>query len=194
MRPLKIEASTIKLWLARVANHLEHVEPHCEDPLVGLFGPCSPVRRSPTPVSFTSPSATCKTTKDSLPHNEISMFVEDLGNQMLSEANLMDTPTTTEDELHAVDSIFECVAVEDLTNLLDAMSSSPSKVQEYEEPALEHALLQVGTDVTIVESVSKDCVLPNLPIIGETVVATTPLATTIVDCEQPKVTLLDSPK
>ncbi|CAN6382025.1 unnamed protein product [Urochloa humidicola] len=194
VRPLKIEASTIKLWLARVANHLEHVEPLCEDPLVGLFGPCSPVRRSPTPALFTSLSAACKTAEHSLPHSEISMVVEDIGGQKFSEANLMDVmPTTTEEELHATDSSFECVAVEDLTNLLDATSSLPSKVQEYEEPSLEHTLLQVGTDVTIAkQSVSKDCVLPNLPIIREIVVATTPLlATTIAGCEQPEVTLLD---
>ncbi|CAN6236062.1 unnamed protein product [Urochloa humidicola] len=189
VRPLKIEASTIKLWLARVANHLEHVEPHCEDPLVGLFGPCSPVRRSPTPALFTSLSAACKTAEHSLPHNEISMVVEDLGSQKFSEANLMDA---TEEELHTADSIFEYVVVEDLSNPLDAMSSLPSKVQEYEEPSLEHTLLQVGIDVTFAEqSASKDCVLPNLPIIKETVVATTPLATTVAGCEQPKVTLLD---
>ena len=43
LSPLKVEASTIKLWLARVANYLERVEPSSEDPhaadLVGLFGP-----------------------------------------------------------------------------------------------------------------------------------------------------------
>ncbi|CAO2143781.1 unnamed protein product [Urochloa humidicola] len=186
IRPLTIEASTIKLWLARVANHLEHVEPHCEDPLVGLFGPCSPVRCSPTLALFTSLSAARTPAQDSSLQDEISTAVEDLGSQKLSEANLMDVmPTATEEEPHAVDSIFECVAVEDLTNTLDAMPALPSKVKEYEEPSLEHTLLQVGTDV-----VSKDCVLANPPI-KETVVAATPSATTIAGCEQPKETLLD---
>lgn len=61
MRPLRAEASTIKLWLARVSNHLECVELPSEDSLAGLFGPCSPVRRSPTPPSIlTSLAAACR--------------------------------------------------------------------------------------------------------------------------------------
>lgn len=77
MRPLRAEASTIKLWLAQVANHLERVETHCKDPLVGLFGPCSPVRCSPDPTFFASLSAACTTAQDSLPCDEIA----DLGSQ-----------------------------------------------------------------------------------------------------------------
>ena len=48
VRPFRDEISTIKLWLARMANHLERGGPPSEDhfiaDLVGLFGPCSLVR------------------------------------------------------------------------------------------------------------------------------------------------------
>ena len=58
LRPLREETSTIKLWLARLANHLEFVEPHGEHTsfsnMSELFGPCSPVHRSPTPSILTS--------------------------------------------------------------------------------------------------------------------------------------------
>ncbi|TVU06906.1 hypothetical protein EJB05_46942, partial [Eragrostis curvula] len=61
VRPLREEASTIKLWLARVANHLERVQPPTEhtsaSDMVELFGPCSPVRHSPTPSILTSLAA-----------------------------------------------------------------------------------------------------------------------------------------
>jgi len=63
IRPLKEEASTIKLWLARIANHLECVEPRVEHSSVPdvpeLFGPCSPIRRSPTPSIMASLAAAC---------------------------------------------------------------------------------------------------------------------------------------
>lgn len=56
VRPFRAEISTIKLWLARMAKHLERGGPPSEDhftDLVGLFGPCSPVRQSVTPVFST---------------------------------------------------------------------------------------------------------------------------------------------
>ncbi|CAL4998504.1 unnamed protein product [Urochloa decumbens] len=65
VRPLKEEASTIKLWLARVANYLERTEMQMpsEEPsisdMAGLFGPCSPVRCSPTPSILASLAAAC---------------------------------------------------------------------------------------------------------------------------------------
>ncbi|RCV17954.1 hypothetical protein SETIT_3G262200v2 [Setaria italica] len=143
MRPLRAEASTIKLWLAQVANHLEPA---------------------------------CMTAQDSLPHDEIA----DLGSQKLSEANLMDVmPTTTkEEEVRALNSISEIVAIEDLTNKLDAMPSRPSKAKEYEELSMEHTLLQVVASSRL--SITKDCVLP---IIKEAVVAATALAMTTTSCE-----------
>ncbi|CAN6272562.1 unnamed protein product [Urochloa humidicola] len=54
MRPLREEVSTIKLWLARMANHLECVMP---TDMVELFGPCSPVHHSPIPSILTSVAA-----------------------------------------------------------------------------------------------------------------------------------------
>ena len=58
VHPLRVETSTIKLWLARMANHLEHGGPPSEDhyivDLAGLFGPCSPVRQSSTPLFSTT--------------------------------------------------------------------------------------------------------------------------------------------
>lgn len=134
MRPLMTEASTIKLWLARVANHLERMEPLCEDPLVGLFGPCSPVRRSPTPTFFTSlPVACTPTTQDSLPHDGTSATATDLGNQKHSDANVTDVMMATseqEEQLRVLDPFPEFVATRDLTKL-DAMTSRPSEVNEY---------------------------------------------------------------
>jgi hypothetical protein len=60
VRPLKAEASTIRLWLARV----DRVEPSSKDPvddkLADLFGPCSPIHLSPsTPPLFASLAAAC---------------------------------------------------------------------------------------------------------------------------------------
>jgi hypothetical protein len=64
VRPLKAEASTIRLWLARVANHLDRVEPsskdRVDDKLADLFGPCSPIHLSPsTPPLFALLAAAC---------------------------------------------------------------------------------------------------------------------------------------
>ncbi|OEL19684.1 hypothetical protein BAE44_0019297, partial [Dichanthelium oligosanthes] len=100
-----------------------------------------------------------------------------------------------EDQQHALDSIPKSVADEDLINKVDAILSRASEVKEYQEPSMEHTLLQVvtsaedGTDVAFARrSITKDCVLP---IINETVVTAMPLATTTIGCEQPKVTFLD---
>nr|TKW34027.1 hypothetical protein SEVIR_2G278200v2 [Setaria viridis] len=62
VHPLREEASIIKLWQARVANHLECVMP---SDMAELFGPYSPVHCSPTPSILTSLAAGC-TSVDSL--------------------------------------------------------------------------------------------------------------------------------
>jgi len=82
VRPLIDEISAIKLWLARLATHLKHVELPSEDPSVdvsGLFAPCaeppgehtsvsnmaelfgpsSPVWRSPMPSTLASIVEAC---------------------------------------------------------------------------------------------------------------------------------------
>ncbi|RCV35361.1 hypothetical protein SETIT_7G234400v2 [Setaria italica] len=97
-------------------------------------------------------------------------------------------PTTTkEEEVRTLDSISETVAVEDLTNKLDAMPSQPSKAKEYEELSMEHTLLQVvasSEDGAVVDtarqSITKDHVLL---IFKEAVVVATPLAMTTIGCE-----------
>src|SRR5688572_26228306 len=97
-------------------------------------------------------------------------------------------PTTTkEEEVRTLDSISETVAVEDLTNKLDAMPSQPSKAKEYEDLSMEHTLLQVvasSEDGAVVDtarqSITKDHVLL---IFKEAVVVATPLAMTTIGCE-----------
>ncbi|KAK8456989.1 hypothetical protein SEVIR_3G109300v4 [Setaria viridis] len=97
-------------------------------------------------------------------------------------------PTTTkEEEVRALNSISEIVAVEDLTNKLDAMPSRPSKAKEYKELSMEHTLLQVvasskdsGDVDTALQSITKNCVLP---IIKKAVVAATPLAMITTSCK-----------
>ena len=70
MHPLNAEASTIKLWLARMANHLERVEPPNKDPFIidmaDRFGPCSPVRHVSAPSFLTA----CTPTRDPMVPDE----------------------------------------------------------------------------------------------------------------------------
>jgi hypothetical protein len=92
MRPLRVEASTIKLWLARVANHMKHVlGPHSEDvntaDLVGLFGPCSPTRHSSTSDFFASLADACMPPSDSLPYADKSVATACLDQQVLPDDN-----------------------------------------------------------------------------------------------------------
>jgi hypothetical protein len=69
LQPLKEEASIIKLWLARVANHLEHADAHGEHAFVSdlpkLFDPCSPVKHD-SPSSILASLAVAYTNADSL--------------------------------------------------------------------------------------------------------------------------------
>jgi hypothetical protein len=73
MHPLREEASTTKLWLARIANHLECGQPHVEHSSVPdvtkLFGPCSLFQHCPTSLILASLAAAC-TPLDCLPHND----------------------------------------------------------------------------------------------------------------------------
>ncbi|CAN6223987.1 unnamed protein product [Urochloa humidicola] len=187
MHPLRAEASTIKLWLARVANHLERVEPTCKDPLVGLFGPCSPVRRYPTPPFFTI----------LLARDDFTMTAGAPGGQKLYEATKMDViPATKEvEQLQAPDLIPESTLVEDLIKLDATTPLQSTEVKEHHEPFMVHMLSQVvtsaeeGFDVaTARRSITKDL---GLRITSETVRVTTPLATITTSCEQLKVPSLD---
>ncbi|CAL5011095.1 unnamed protein product [Urochloa decumbens] len=187
MHPLRAEASTIKLWLARVANHLERVEPTCEDPLVGLFGPCSPVRRSPTPPFFTT-SPTC---------DDFAMAAGAPSGEKLYEATKMDVmPATMEvEQPQTPDLILESSIVEDLIKLDATTPLQSTEVKEHQESSMVHMLSQVvtsaeeGFDVaTTRRLITKE---PGLTITSETVMATMPLVTITTSCEQLKVPPLD---
>ncbi|CAL5055637.1 unnamed protein product [Urochloa decumbens] len=176
MPALKAEASIIKLWLARVANYLEHAKPNSEDAfaadLVGLFGPCSPVWRSSTPSFFTSLATACAASEDSLPYDVKSVAV----GEELSNANGRDVmPTSMEqmEQLHAPSLIPECRSPEDpgdcklpIINEV-TIPSQQSVVKEYQEPSTEHTPLQVVIPVeevtyvdTAQQSSIKECVPP----------------------------------
>lgn len=195
--PLKEEISTIKLWLARVANHLECVESHVEDHLVGLFGRFSLVPCS-SPLAFsTSLPTMCVPIQDSQPHDVILVVIADPDSPRLSSGDRMDTiPTAMEQDhrqTHA--SIAEFAAIEDLTNKLDAIPSSLTEAKKYQKPSTEQTLPQVFTstkdDINVVDarqSIAIGCVLP---IIDETVMEATLLDTATTGCEQLRDTLLD---
>ncbi|CAN6347417.1 unnamed protein product [Urochloa humidicola] len=166
IHPLRAEASTIKLWLALVANHLERVEPTCEDPQVGLFGPCSPVWRYPTPPFFTTTPA----------RDDFTMTTRAPDGQKLYEATKMDVMPAT-----------KSTVVEDLIKLDTTMPLQSTEVKEHHEPSMVHMLSQVVTSAeedfdvaTARRSITKD---PGLTITSETVRATTPLATITTSCE-----------
>ncbi|CAO2144479.1 unnamed protein product [Urochloa humidicola] len=129
MHPLSAEASTIKLWLARVANHLERVEPTCDYTLVGLFGPWPQVWHSPTAAFFTTSP---------------TMSAVDPGGQKIYEVTEMDTiPAIMEEEqLQASDFIPESIAVEDHIKL-EAMPLQSNEVKDHQELVMVHMLSQV---------------------------------------------------
>ena len=97
-RPLKAEASTIRLWLARVASHLDGVQPSSKDPsttdLVDLFGPCSPVKFSSTLPFFIALAADYVPSGDSIPHNEklASTTTDDVGQTAQSTSKDYELP------------------------------------------------------------------------------------------------------
>ncbi|CAL5044604.1 unnamed protein product [Urochloa decumbens] len=176
MPALKAEASTIKLWLARVANYLEHGKPNSEDAfaadLVGLFGPCSPVWRSSTPSFFTSLATACAAYEDSLTYDVKSVAV----GEELSNANGRDVmPTSMEqmEQLQAPSLTPECSAPQDpgdcklpIINEV-IIPSQHSVVKECQEPSTEHTPLQVVIPVeevtyvdTAQQSSIEDCVPP----------------------------------
>jgi hypothetical protein len=81
MHPLREELSTIKLWLARMAKCLECTGSDGKlmstSNMVELFGPCSPIEHSPTPMIFASLVEVCA-------HVE-SLVCEDLSNSITDE-------------------------------------------------------------------------------------------------------------
>nr|TKW29243.1 hypothetical protein SEVIR_3G383600v2 [Setaria viridis] len=126
VHPLKAEASVIRLWLARVANHLEREAPSCKDPpatdLVDLFGPCSPIQRSPTPLSFTSLAADYTPTRDSELDNE--QYVATIAGDVEQSTTQDCVPPTTDETmmLQVGTSNKEFVMVEDASEDEEANS------------------------------------------------------------------------
>jgi len=92
MRPLREEASTIKLWLARIANHLECGHPRADlssvPDVIELFGPCSPVRHSPTSSILPSLAAACMPADCSLHKDTCHEIVDSVLNVLTTEVAL----------------------------------------------------------------------------------------------------------
>jgi len=95
VHPLKAEASTIKLWLARMANHLERVEPPNKDPFIAdmadLFGPCSLVRHVSAPSFLTA----CTPIRDLMVPDEKLITKETPASRDLPVTNAADVMPTS---------------------------------------------------------------------------------------------------
>lgn len=153
LQPLKEEVSIIKLWLARVANHLEHAEAHGEHASVSdlpeLFGPCSPVKHN-LPSSILASLTTACTTVDSLVCQDTSAntAVSVLGEMPMKISGTeihRETDLTTNE---VVAGAFEA----DSRQMM-------STVQTIEVPSETSMLLQVVTsveDLVVVEDASDD--------------------------------------
>jgi hypothetical protein len=93
LRPLRDEISNIKLWLARMTNQLEGADPMDDHTSVSnmaeLFGPCSPVRRSPTLSVLTSLVTACTPTDSSvcedIPANTTDSVIDEMPTLITAE-------------------------------------------------------------------------------------------------------------
>ncbi|CAL4899647.1 unnamed protein product [Urochloa decumbens] len=136
MRPLREEVSTIKLWLARVANHLECVMP---PDMVELFGPCSPVHHSPTPSILTSLAAEVTEALDNELHQQTSTkhaiemsFVTSQNCPSTEGATTemhLDSPME-ETSLQTITSIEDMVLVEDASDDEEDVSDARATVED----------------------------------------------------------------
>nr|TKW19346.1 hypothetical protein SEVIR_4G014700v2 [Setaria viridis] len=112
VRPLREEASTIKLWLARVANHLECVVP---SDMAELFSPRSPVHRSSTPSILTSPAAVCTSADSFAPFGTSTTEMH----QDSPEQTLLRTMTSVEDVVLVEDASDDEEAILDAHGTID---------------------------------------------------------------------------
>ncbi|KAL6645125.1 hypothetical protein ACP70R_016733 [Stipagrostis hirtigluma subsp. patula] len=154
LRPLREEASTIKLWLARVANHLERDE-SCGDhtfasDMAKLFGPCSPVQRTPTSSILTSLAEACTPTSPS----QVASIdpIVGFGDPKLQP---QDDATKTEEAL------VETPLATTPLNRDESMTAPvlPAVEPPVEDPPIEQIRMQVvppAEDVVIVEDASDD--------------------------------------
>ncbi|RCV30245.1 hypothetical protein SETIT_6G078800v2 [Setaria italica] len=113
VRPLREEASTIKLWLARVANHLECV---VTSDMAKLFGPCSPVYRSPTPSILTSLAAVCTSADSLVP---LGTSTTEMHQDSPTEQTLLQTMTSVEDVVLVEDASNDEEAILDAHGTID---------------------------------------------------------------------------
>lgn len=153
MQPLQEEASIIKLWLARVANHLEHAETHGEHASVSdlpeLFGPCSPVKHD-SPLSIIASLIGACTVVDSLVCQDTSANI--------AVSILGEMPTRIYGtEIHRETDL---TTNEVVVGAFEADSRQMmSTEQTIEVPSETSALLQVVTyveDLVVVEDASGD--------------------------------------
>nr|TKW09212.1 hypothetical protein SEVIR_6G078900v2 [Setaria viridis] len=113
VRPLREEASTIKLWLARVANHLECV---VTSDMAKLFGPCSPVYRSPTPSILTSLATVCTSADSLVP---LGTSTTEMHQDSPTEQTLLQTMTSVEDVVLVEDASNDEEAILDAHGTID---------------------------------------------------------------------------
>ncbi|KAJ1270127.1 hypothetical protein BS78_06G031100 [Paspalum vaginatum] len=148
MRPLREEVSTIKLWLARMTNHFECVVPcggHAQDfDIAQLFGPCSPVRHSPSPSMLTSLAAACL-----------------LVGSLVGENSSGDTtdPPSDEPRVHGVMNPFTC-EIATMEQVVVTPAVTYVEEQTIDAPIVEQAIV-APTDshveeVVLVEDASDD--------------------------------------
>ncbi|CAL5007591.1 unnamed protein product [Urochloa decumbens] len=137
VRPLQEEVSTTKLWLARVAHHLERAETSREHSSVPdmseLFGPCSPIRHSLMSSILTSLAA-ARTPTNSLVRE--SFDSETFTKQPIevpasvSSAQKHPDPTNELKLVQAVSSVEEFVIVEDASDDEEAISDARVTVED----------------------------------------------------------------
>ncbi|CAO2208423.1 unnamed protein product [Urochloa humidicola] len=158
VHPLKAEASIIRLWLARVANHLERAEPSCSDSpatdLVDLFGPCSPVQRSPTMLSFVSLAADCTPTQN---EQYVAGAASDVGQSTTKECELPSAFETVLEPLMASGLHAQTPATQSTTT--DVATAPPHIVPPLELPTEQVTMLHACTtdmEVVMVEDAYED--------------------------------------
>ncbi|CAL4970217.1 unnamed protein product [Urochloa decumbens] len=158
VRPLREEVSTIKLWLARVANHLECVVP---PDMAELFGPCSPVHHSPTPSILTSLAEAC-TSDNSFVREDTYVNTT---NSTIAEDYKEMGPITNEVVTKVFDTeLHQKITVEPATELPCGTSQTcPSTeaaiTETHPDSPVEQTLLQTIAsveDIVVVEDASDD--------------------------------------
>ncbi|KXG22926.1 hypothetical protein SORBI_3008G029700 [Sorghum bicolor] len=124
LRPLREETSTIKLWLACLANHLEFAESHEEHTsfpnMLELFGPCSPVHHLLTSSTLASLVEACTATASLVLKDTSVISADSIGDEMTIEKAVA-VPSRTL-LLQTVTPIEDVVVVEDASDDEEAVS------------------------------------------------------------------------